>query len=151
MKPDTKPVSDQVRTATQKEMANLKDELDDFIRRVPTLSQTELNRAKDKLVQKLGSTSKGAERLLKPDLRKKINFDKMGHSTILAIVAAGVLKVLAGHLNRGCSQIKKKKDCRSPCCWCKPYPDGSGHQIAGRCYDPDEEDCSSTEGYVCRS
>ena len=62
----------QVGAVASSEMSNLRDELDDLISRMPSLSDVDLEEAKDKLMEKMAS-AKVVAKIVAADARKHFN------------------------------------------------------------------------------
>ncbi|SFO02879.1 hypothetical protein SAMN05216386_2408 [Nitrosospira briensis] len=163
MKPDTKTVGKRRRAAPRKKIADLRAELDDFIRRVPTLSQPELDQAKEKLIQKLAYSTNRVTRPSIDDIRKKID-PKIIYYGINILLAGVLLTKLsrarsvsadygagyrAGYKPSWCSHLTREGACKHylHCAWCPEGVDRNGDSKPAHCYNPSRpkecKDCSS--------
>lgn len=151
MKPHTQTIGKRVDAVAWEEMPDLRAELDDFVRRVPTLSQTELIQAKEKLIQKLASTT--TNRALSP-FRADVPYGIM-----IALAAALLtilrpparLKILRHDLQSlgdhvkslrddnesRCARIDNVTDCekKKSCGWCPQCTLSDGRRLQGHCCD----------------
>lgn len=149
MEPSTsndKKGSKQVDTAFKKEIPSIRADLDDLISHMPTLSDIDLEQAKEKLIQKIASI-KGTAKNRRVDAREQIdrgirraeNHIKENPIKALALIAGlGVLTTLALR-----EHFLSCKD--EPWCWCDAWTGDDGRRHRGRWSHPCYNRCQNPE------